>query len=328
MPGILIWIIVVVVVLVIAAALYIANRFRTVEEGYVDVLQQFDKMSRCVDPGPYWLRPFEEKVRSIFVRQREVTGLEIPGIFTHGGTSVTVLLDYEMKLDPTKMSKDELYYDEISRDDQQRRIIKGILQEIVREIPAPPPQPDQSRTDTNRLFSPFSSKSVEVRQKLEAKASQQLAQHGIVIGQGSLLIGRLNLHPKILEAIIEAQTKGFTSASEKEMIERIRAAGVGMSDAGLVQLVHAIRNHDSGMNTIIAGGGFVPGMHLNTGPISTPLTNATPPPTAQPAPTPPQTTDPAQPSTPPGADSTKPTPQGDDLPLTPEVMLTLHRVDD
>ncbi|MEZ4834458.1 MAG: SPFH domain-containing protein [Caldilineaceae bacterium] len=320
MPGILIGVAFVAVLAVIAV--YAATRIRTVEEGYVEVLQQFDKMSRYAEPGPYFLRPFEEPVRSVYVQQREVADLEITGIFTHGGIMVSVLLSYQMHLDPAQMTTGELYYDDFAREDQQRRIIKLILQEVVREFP-PPPSTNSDRVDTGRLFSPFSFKAAEVRQRLEAQMRTALATHGMVISQDSLLISRLNLPPAMIDALVRAKAMDLTGTAEKELFERIRAAGAGMTDMGLVQMVRALRNQDPGMNTIVANGGFVPDARINAGQISMPLAGST----ATPPPVPPPTPQPSVPAPSAQRNGTS-TPDDRFLPLTDDHMSLLKSVQD
>ena len=88
-------------------AFYIARRMRKVQEGHIAVVHWMDRFSRTVGAGPYWLRPFEDEVAQVYVRQREATAA-LPNIFTDGGLPVTVNLRYAFRLDPASMATDEL----------------------------------------------------------------------------------------------------------------------------------------------------------------------------------------------------------------------------
>jgi hypothetical protein len=312
------------ILLVIFTLIWFARSVRTVPEGYVAILQWMDKHSRVVGSGPYLLRPLEEEATRLFVRQREVQGLDIPNIITHGGVPLTVMLDYEMCLNPDRMDQAELYYEEQERSDQQTRILKGILLELVRSLPSSQPPPDRNRQDSAWLFSPFSTHAGQIRETLEQRAIVELAEHGVEITEGSLLISRLKIPDVIVSAITEALAMGYTSAAQHQLIQRLSDAGANISDMALVQLVNAIRDNPGDLNTIFNGGGSQPELRMQTGNTSvqvpgTPATQGAPP---SPAPAPSQPQGGVQSSN--GVTNMP----ASDLPLTPEDMALLRSVVD
>jgi hypothetical protein len=270
------------ILLGILTLIWFVRSIRTVPEGHVAILQWMDRHSRVVESGPYLLRPLEEEASRLFVRQREVRSLGIPNIFTHGGIPLTVMLDYEMRLDPKQMEQDELYYDESEREDQQIRILKGILLDLVRLLPQPLAQQDTNRQDFALLFSPFVTHAAQIRERLEQQAIAELADHGVQISERSLLISWLKIPDAIVSAYTDALAMGFSGAAQHELIQRLRNAGANMSDMALIQLVNAIKNNPGELSTIFASGGFQPELRVQTGNAivqvpGTPATQTTPP---------------------------------------------------
>jgi regulator of protease activity HflC (stomatin/prohibitin superfamily) len=298
--------------------IWFVRRVHTVPEGHVAIIQFMNRHSRVVGSGPYWLRPFEEEATRLFVRQREVRNLDIPNIFTHGGMPLNVMLDYEMRLNPHSMDQDELYYEEFEREDQQTRVLKGILQDLVRDLPRPPAQKDTNRADIDLLFSPFLTQSAQIRAELEQRAISEMANCGVEISKGTLLISRLKLPDNIISAYTDALAMNFSGAAQHELIQRLRNAGTNMSDMALIQLVNAIKENSGDFNTIFASGGFPPDVRVQTANATvqvpgTPAPQATPPP---PAPSQPQGA--AQ-----SSNGVTNVPDGD-LPLTSEDMALLR----
>lgn len=310
------------VMLGILTLIWFVRRVRTVPEGHVAILQWMDKHSRVVGSGPYWLRPFEEEATRLFVRQREVRSLGISNIFTHGGIPLTVMLDYEMRLNPKRMGQDELYYDESEREDQQIRVLKGILLDLVRLLPQPPAREDTNRQDFALLFSPFVTHAAQIREMLEQRATAELAAHGVQIGEGSLLISWLKIPETIVSAYTDALALGFSGAAQHELIQRLRNAGANMSDLALIQLVNAIKDNPGELNTIFASGGFQPDVRVQAG-NATMQVPGTPAPQTTP-PTPATTSSQAQGGTQSG-NGVSSVPAGD-LPLTPADMALLRSV--
>lgn len=312
------------VVLLVLVVRWLAKSVRTVPEGYVSVLQWMDRHSRVVESGPYLLRPFEEEATRLLVRQREVRSLGIPNIFTHGGLPLTIMLDFEMHLDPRQMSRDELYYEEFMREDQMVRILKGILLDLVASAPRPQERGDPNRVDVALLFSPFFTGTAQIRDGLAQHALPRLARHGIEISEGSLLISWLKIPDTIITAYTDALAKGFSGAAEHELIQRLRNAGTGMSDVGLVHLVNALRDNPAELNTIFTSGGFPPDIRVQAGHALVQAPGADTPRTSPPPTAPDQT------QTPNGEPRQNDTPDddSDDLPLTPEDMALLRSVMD
>jgi hypothetical protein len=280
------------IMLGILTVIWFVRRVHTVPEGHVAIIQFMNRHSRVVGSGPDWLRPFEEEATRLFVRQREVRNLDIPNIFTHGGMPLNVMLDYEMRLNPDSMDQDELYYDKTEREDQQTRVLKGILQDLVRFLPQPPAQQDTNRQDFALLFSPFVTHAAQIREMLEQRAIAELAGHGVEVSEGSLLISRLKIPDVIVSAISDALALGFTSAAQHQMIQRLHSAGASMSDTALVQLVNAMRENPGELNTIFTGGSVQPNLRVQTGnaTVQVPGMSApqATPPSSAPAPSQPQ----------------------------------------
>ncbi|MBX3001368.1 MAG: hypothetical protein KF893_22795 [Caldilineaceae bacterium] len=306
-------------ILGVLTLIWFARSVRTVPEGYVAILQWMDKHSRVVGSGPYLLRPLEEEVSQLFVRRREVRSLGIPNIFTHGGIPLTVMLDYEMRLAPKRMAQDEIYYDETEREDQQIRILKGILLDLVRSLPQPPTSQDTNRQDFASLFSPFVTHAAQIRGMLEQRAIADLAGHGVEVSEGSLLISWLKIPDAIVSAYTDALALGFSGAAQHELIQRLRNAGANMSDMALIQLVNAIKDNPGQLNTIFTSGGFQPDLRVQMGNATvqvpgTPATQGTPP----------SAPDPSQGGTQ-SSNGAANMPAGD-LPLTPADMALLRSV--
>jgi hypothetical protein len=257
------------------------------------------------------------------VRQREVRNLGIPNIFTHGGLPLTVMIDFEMRLNPQGMGKDELYYDDFEREDQMVRILKRVLLESIANAPRPQEQRNTGRVDVASLFSPFLTGAAQIRDGLEHQALPRLAQHGIVISEGSLLISWLKIPDDIVTAYTDALAKGFSSSAEHELIQRLRNAGTGMSDMGLVHLINAIRDNPPELSTIFASGGFQPEVRIQSGAatVQTPMASTVQTQQAPPA---------AAPSPPSiggmGANGAA-NADAAELPLTPEDMVLLRSLD-
>jgi hypothetical protein len=250
--------------IVILMVTWAIRRIRKIPEGHVGIIQFMDRHRRVVGSGPYWLRPFEEEATRLFIRQREITNLDIPNIFTHGGMPLNVMLDYEMRLNPDSMDQDELYYEEFEREDQQTRVLKGILQDLVRNLPRPSAQKDTNRADMDLLFSPFLTQSAQIRAELEQRAISEMANCGVEISKGTLLISRLKLPDNIISAYTDALAMNFSGAAQHELIQRLRNAGTNMSDMALIQLVNAIKENSGDFNTIFASGGFAPDVRVQT----------------------------------------------------------------
>lgn len=305
----------------------VIKRLPTVEQGHVAVVQSFDRFSRMVKPGLYFLWPWEEEIAEIRVAQRVVSGLEIPGIFTKGGLSVGVLLSYEMRLDPAQMKVDELYYSDQDREDQQIRIFRRILQEVVADAPAPPPSADPNSVDTLSLFSPLIGPAgKEVAAKLAQRATGELAQRGFILTPETL-VSQLKPPEAIISALTELRRSNFTSAARHEFIRRVRDAGGNMSDAALVQLLNAIQENPGNIHSIFTSGNLQPDVRVQDDNLSVrmgaggvPATGAD---SAVPNPGQPSTT-----ATQPSAQPPASPPANDDLPLTEEDMATLRSLFD
>ncbi len=319
-------------IMLAALAIWLLKRIRTVEEGHVVVTQWMDRHSRVVKPGPYVLWPFEEEVAKIMVRQREAT-IPVPNVFTHGGLPVTVNLRYTYRLDPTRMAKDELYYSDAERKEQQITIFKQLFQEIIEELNPSNNKADKAesendhqgekppqRVDISKLFSPFGGeKGIELRKMLGERAQEMLAEHGIDLKSAPLVVGGLQLPQPIVDAYTTYITSDLDSTSRSTFIERVRKAAPEMSETGLVQLFYLIQNPSAELHAIFSSGTVQPDVYLHRGDTMI----------RQPA-TPPPLQSPPQPQPPSGNSSPQkpiqPTPPEtslQDLPLTREVMDTL-----
>lgn len=243
--------------------LLFTRRIRTVKQGHKAVVQSMDRFGRLVGPGPYLLWPWEEEIAEIWVAQRVVSGLVIPGIFTKGGLGVSVLLSYEMRLDLEQMSVDELYYNEHAREEQQVRILRRILLEAVAEAPPSPPTTNPNKVDVLALLHPLVGPAgKDVQAKLAQQAAGELAQRGFVITPGTLAMSGLKLPEAIGNALTELRRSDFTSAARHEFISRVRDAGGDMSDAALVQLLNAIQENPGNIHSIFTSGGIQPDIRM------------------------------------------------------------------
>ncbi len=245
------------------ALLVVVRRFRTVEEGHVAVVHFLDRFSRTVGPGFYILWPFEEEIARVNVRRREVTSLEISGLFTPGGLPLSVQLAYQIRLVPQQMDRDELYYDEQARDAQQIRIFKQILQELITDASKPTPQNDKNQVDFGLLFSPFmGTQAREIRNQLEQRAIGDLIAHGIELMARTLIISRLRIPEPLSTAYTELLTSNFSSAARYQFIDRVRSAGGTMTDSGLVQLLNAIQENPGNIHSIFSTGSVQPDVRV------------------------------------------------------------------
>lgn len=224
--------------------LLIASRLRIIKQGHIAVVQSFDQFGKLVEPGVHFLLPWETQVAEIQVAQRVVSELMIPGIFTKGGLGVSVMLSYEMELDLTKMMVDELYFDEQAREDQQIRIFRQILLEIIAEAPVPPPPSDPNKIDMLGLLHPLvGPQGKDVQEKLIIRAIGELAERGFVITPGSLTISGLRIPEEIGILLKELRRADFTGAALFEFTKRFREAGGDITDEILVQLFNAMRGN-------------------------------------------------------------------------------------
>lgn len=250
-------------------AVLVAKRLPTVEEGHVAVVQSFDRFSRLIKPGPYILWPWEEKIAEIRVAQRVVNELRIPGIFTRGGLLISVMLSYEMELDLEKMTVAQLYYDAQAREDQQVRIFKQVLQDVIADAPPLPPPDDPTRPDVLRLLSPLVGPPAKpVLAQLAQQAAGELALRGFVITPGSLILSRLSLPEPIVDALLEWRRNEFASAARHEFIKRVRDAGGAMSDTALVQLLNAIQENPGNIHSIFTTGSMQPDVRIQEDDLS------------------------------------------------------------
>jgi hypothetical protein len=245
------------------AAFYIANRMRKVQEGHIAVVHWMDRFSRTVGAGPYWLRPFEDEVAQVYVRQREATA-SLPNIFTEGGLPVTVNLRYAYRLDPNRMATDELYYSDAERRSQQEMLMREVLLDLVQEL-SPPANAaaaggasaprDEEPLDVVTLFSPFAGpKAPIVRSSLKERMSEALLAHGIAITGAPVQIAGLALPPDLSAVFGEFMGARFSSSARAEIIRRVRAAAPNISETGLVHLLNIIQNPSAEIQTIFTTG--------------------------------------------------------------------------
>jgi hypothetical protein len=314
-------------------ARYLASRMRTVEQGHIAVVHWLNRFSRVVESGPYWLRPFEEEITQVYVRQREATA-SAPKIFTDGGLGVTVDLRYAFRLDPARMTTDELYYSDAERKSQQEMLIREVLLDLVQELAvqptegksgqAPIPAPaaaDSTRLDMVAIFSPFAGpKEAVLRSRIRERVSKALLAHGVVVTSETVQIAGLGLPPGLSAAFAAYVEAPFSASARSEFIRRVRAAAPNMSDAGLVQLLNIIQNPSADIQTVFTTGMVNQDMLLeDNGPVVRQrLSGAVP---QQPAPPtltePPQAaasppTQPAAPLQPPQPPAPAPAPATDD----------------
>lgn len=245
-----------------AFALYVlVTRFHTVPEGHVAIIQRLDKFERTAGPGLYLLRPMEEEVARLYVRQREARAV-VPNVFTEGGLPVTVNLRYSYSLDPSLMNRDEVYYSDEERDEQLRTLLKRVFQDLMYQL-AQLPSPDNAhaagedpdRVNIERLFSPFAGRKARIVQtELEPAVRETLRPHGYVVTNAPVLINGLTLPPEISGAYVDLLHTDFDSSARADFIRRVRKAAPHMSEGGLVQLLNIIQNPSASIQSVFSGG--------------------------------------------------------------------------
>lgn len=307
-------------------ARYFGGRMRTVKQGHIAVIHWMDRFSRTAGAGPYWLRPFEEEIVQVYVRQREAIA-SVPKIFTDGGLAVTVDLRYSFRLEPERMATDELYYGDAERKSQQEMLMREVLLDLVQELstPAAPPAKPQPAGSSNEpaplnivaLFSPFAGpKEAVLRRQLKERISRALLPHGIVITSETVQIASLNLPPGLGAAYAAFLEAPFNASARAELIRRVRAAAPDMPDAALVQLLNILQNPSADIQTIFTTGTVNQDMLLESGgPVLRQRLGSLPPeqpaqPAAEPPrqATPPATPPPEQPTSPPRQPAYSPPP--------------------
>ncbi len=285
-----------------SALFYFIGRIRTVPEGHVAVIEQLQKYKRTVGPGLYLLRPLEAEVARIYVRQREATAI-VPNVFTEGGLPVVVNLRYSYRLDPQFMNRDELYYSDGDRWEQQRTLLKRVFQNLMTEMEKinterykkRPPQPagQGKRVDSIALFSPFAGeKALPLQNALEPAVRSALGQHGIMVTAAPVLINGLTLPPEVSAAYTELLSNDFSSSARADFIRRMRNASPNLSEAAMVHLLNIIQNPSADVHNIFSGGTLNTDILLEKGKTSSrssvqpsppPSAPSTPPPSAPPA---------------------------------------------
>jgi regulator of protease activity HflC (stomatin/prohibitin superfamily) len=247
---------------VVAAVYYLFTRFRTVPEGHVAIIQRLDKFERTAGPGLYMLRPMEEEVARLYVRQREARAV-VPNVFTEGGLPVTVNLRYSYTLDPKYMNRDEVYYTDEARDEQLRTLLKRVFQDLMyqlEQLPAPTNHgpakgDDPDRVNVERLFSPFAGRKARtVQTALEPAVREALRPHGIIVTNAPVLINGLTLPPEISGAYVDLLSADFDSSARADFIRRVRKAAPNMTEGGLVQLLNIIQNPSASIQSVFSGG--------------------------------------------------------------------------
>jgi hypothetical protein len=271
-------------IIVLLVVVWLMKSFKTVPEGYVAITNWMDRYARILEPGPHLLMPFEEEKAQIKVRQSEGK-LAVPNVFTHGGLPVVVNLRYTYRLDPRRMHRDELYYLEDERREQQVNIFKQIFQEVIAELAPSAEQSAQksapqnpqggggadkgttpSRVDIAGLFSPFVGRQgIELKRRVEERARKMLAEHGVMLATNApFVIYGLQLPDVIVEAYMDLIASDFNSTAMSDFIARVRNA-TNMSEAGLVQLLNVIQNPSADLRAIFASGFVQPEMHIQDG---------------------------------------------------------------
>jgi hypothetical protein len=245
-----------------ALALFVAvTRFHTVPEGHVAIIQRLDKFERTAGPGLYLLRPMEEEVARLYVRQREARAV-VPNVFTEGGLPVTVNLRYSYSLDPSLMNRDEVYYSDEERDEQLRTLLKRVFQDLMYQLAQLPSSDsaqaageDPDRVNIERLFSPFAGRKARmVQTELEPAVRNTLRPHGYVVTNAPVLINGLTLPPEISGAYVDLLHTDFDSSARADFIRRVRKAAPNMSEGGLVQLLNIIQNPSASIQSVFSGG--------------------------------------------------------------------------
>jgi hypothetical protein len=254
------WLLVLLLAGAIAALAYIVvTRFRTVPEGHIAIVHRFDKYERTVPPGLYMLRPMEEEVARLYIRQREARAV-VPNVFTEGGLPVDVNLRYSYSLDPGRMHRDEIHYNDEERSEQLRTLLKRVFQDLMYQlaqmpVPADPLGDDLDRVNVTRLFSPFAgSKARTLQTTLEPAVREALLPHGIIVTEAPVLINGLTLPPAISSAYMDLLHADFDSTARADFIRRMRKAAPGMTEGGLVQLLNIIQNPSAAIQSIFSGG--------------------------------------------------------------------------
>ena len=266
---------------------FIVSHLGTVPEGYGATVRLFDRHRRVLGAGPYFLLPGEQKGPDIKVRQHQVTR-SIPGIFTHGKLPVSVKVNLAMSLDLRRMSRDELYYSEGERHDQQVNIFQTLLRRLIFEIPPPKPG-DPMRADLPTFFSPFLGKPLEdLSLALETRANRELTKHGVSVAKSSLVVDNLDIADDIVDAYTDLIASDFKGSARNVFMQRVRAAAPEMSEAALVQLYNAINDSPGDWHTIFASGTLEPRLYVTEqGPIiSQPVVQERAAPARLPAPQP------------------------------------------
>jgi hypothetical protein len=249
-----VWLLIFLVVALVAV-LYFATRIRQVPEGFVAVVEKMDKFERTAGPGMYLLRPLEEEVTQINVRQREAAE-SVPNVFTDGNLGVIVNLRYAYALDPVYMNNSEIYYTDDQRTEQQRTLLKAAFGEVMYKLSqTPTPKSAADRVDMLHLFSPFAGpKARMLLQELDKAVRAVLQQHGIIVSKGPIVINGLTLPPGVGDAYTEMLSTDFSSTARSDFIRRVRSASPGMSEAALIQLFNLIQNRSADMHTFFSGG--------------------------------------------------------------------------
>ncbi|MFN8465700.1 MAG: SPFH domain-containing protein [Caldilineaceae bacterium] len=247
------------VAVMVTVVFMVATRVRTVPEGHVAIVHRFDKYERTVPPGLYLLRPMEEEVARLYIRQREARAV-VPNVFTEGGLPVDVNLRYSYSLDPSRMHRDEIHYDDEERNEQLRTLLKRVFQDLMYQLgqmPAPSVSAgdDPDRVNVTRLFSPFAgSKARALQTSLEPAVRGALLPHGIIVTDAPVLINGLTLPPAISTAYMDLFHADFDSTARADFVRRMRKAAPGMTEGGLVQLLNIIQNPSASIQSIFSGG--------------------------------------------------------------------------
>lgn len=252
------------------------TRFHTVPEGHVAIIQRLDKFERTAGPGLYMLRPMEEEVARLYVRQREARAV-VPNVFTEGGLPVTVNLRYSYSLDPSVMNRDEIYYSDEERDEQLRTLLKRVFQDLMYQLAqlpssdsAPTAGEDADRVNIERLFSPFAGRKARIVQtELEPAVRESLRPHGYIVTNAPVLINGLTLPPEISGAYVDLLHADFDSSARADFIRRVRKSAPNMSEGGLVQLLNIIQNPSASIQSVFSGGTLDSEVLLHGGQLST-----------------------------------------------------------
>lgn len=259
------WLMLVITVVLAVVGVFVVyaffTRFHTVPEGHVAIIQRLDKFERTAGPGLYILRPMEEEVARLYVRQREARAV-VPNVFTEGGLPVTVNLRYSYSLDPSVMNRDEIYYSDEERDEQLRTLLKRVFQDLMYQLAQLPSSDgvstageDVDRVNIERLFSPFAGRKARIVQtELEPAVREALRPHGYIVTNAPVLINGLTLPPEISGAYVDLLHADFDSSARADFIRRVRKSAPNMSEGGLVQLLNIIQNPSASIQSVFSGG--------------------------------------------------------------------------